>query len=135
MLRTKQQHYLSVLNKDRWVSFLTVAAVRLGVLSSRGPRLGDPVSIVQLLGTVDRCLRLGGERHDGGGGIGGGGVVLAVGEAVQVLTGGIDGAVDWTLGGATYAVLLRLIQVVRDTGFYTGIEVTFIIVFFCCYEY
>lgn len=104
------------------MSFLTVAAVRLGVLSARGPRLGDPVSIVLLLGTVDRCLCLVGERHDGGGGVRGGGVVLAVGEAVQVLTGGIDGAVDWTLGGATYAVLLRLIQVVGDTGFYTGME-------------
>lgn len=75
-----------------------------------------------MLAVVGRHLRLVGEGHDGGGGIGGGGVVLGVGEAVQVLAGGIDGAVNGTFGGAAHAVFLRLIQVVGDTSFYTGME-------------
>lgn len=40
-----------------------------------------------------------------------------VGEAVQVLAGGVDGAVDRTLGGTTDAVLLCLVQIVGDAGF------------------
>lgn len=123
------QLHPSILNRNRKGlvpgALLTVTAVRLGILSPGGSRLGDPVSIILLLATVGRCLRLVGERHNGGGGIGGGGVVLGVGEAVQVLAGGIDGAVDGTFGGATYAVLLCLIQVVGDTSFYTWMEVTF----------
>lgn len=83
------------------------------------------MSVILLLAAVGRCLCLVGERHNGGGGVGGGGGVLGVGEAVQVLAGGIDGAVDGAFGGATYAVLLRLIQVVGDTGFYAGMEATF----------
>lgn len=35
--------------------------------------------------------------------------MLGVGEAVQVLAGGIDGAVDGTFSGATDAVFLRLV--------------------------
>lgn len=45
--------------------------------------------------------------------------MLGIGEAVQVLTGGIDGAVDGTFSGAIDAVLLSLIQVVGDTSFCT----------------
>lgn len=99
---------------------LTVAAVWLGVLSSGWTQRGDPLSFIRLLCTWSRRLRLVGERHDGGGGIGSGGHVLGVGEAVQVLVGGIYGAVDGTLGGATQAVFLRLVQVVGDTGICRG---------------
>lgn len=71
-----------------------------------------------LLLPAKRCpLWLTGEGHDGGGGVRGGGDVLAVGEAVQVLAGGIDGAVDGTLRGTPHAVLLRLIQIVGDPSF------------------
>lgn len=104
----------------------TAVALRLGVLSPRGSWLGDPVAVVLLL-TAERwrwrlrwrChrLRLGGKRHNGCGGVGSGGAVLRVGEAVQVLAGGVDGAVNRTLGGATDAVLLCLVQVVGDAGF------------------
>lgn len=80
------------------------------------------MSIVLLLAAGGRRLRLVGKRHDGGGGVGGGGGVLGVSEAVQVLAGGVDGAVDGAFSGAIYAVLLRLVQVVGDTSFCTGIE-------------
>lgn len=106
---------------------LTTVALRLSVLNPRGSRLGDPVAVVLLLAAEHWCwwlrrrrchrLRLVGERHNGGGGIGSGGAVRGVGEAVQVLAGGVDGAVDRTLGGATNAVLLCLVQVVGDAGF------------------
>lgn len=100
---------------------LTVAAVGLGVLSSRGSRLGDPVSVVLLLAAVGRRLCLVAERHDGGGSVGSGGVVFGVGKAVQVFAGSIYGAVDGTFSGSSHAVLLRLVQVVGDTGFYTAV--------------
>lgn len=45
--------------------------------------------------------------------------MLGIGEAVQVLAGGIDGAVNGTFSGAIYAVLLCLVQVVGDTSFCT----------------
>lgn len=93
---------------------LTVAAVRQGVLSPGRTKWRDPVSFV--LTPVSLRLRLAAEGHDGGGGVGSGGHVLAVGEAVQVLTGGVNGAVDRTFGGAAHAVLLCLVQVVGDTG-------------------
>ncbi len=48
--------------------------------------------------------------------------MLGVRKAVQVLTGGINGAVDWTFSGATHAVLLCLVQVVGDTSFCTVVE-------------
>lgn len=101
---------------------LTVAAVGLGVLSSRWPWLGDPVSVLWLFDAVGWRLHLVGERHDGCGGVWGSGVLLGVGEAVQVLAGGVDGAVDGAFSGATYAVLLSLVQVVGDTSFCTGME-------------
>lgn len=88
--------------------FLTIVAVWLCILSSRRPWLGDPVTVVLLL-TVCRCLWLVGEGHNGGGGVGGGGGVLGVGEAVQVLAGSIDGAVDGTFSGAADAVFLCLV--------------------------
>lgn len=81
------------------------------------------MSVVLLFAAVGWRLRLVGERHDGCGGVGGGGVVLGVGEAVQVFTSGIYSAVDRTFGGATHAVLLCLVQVVGDTGFYTVVKV------------
>lgn len=90
------------------------------------------MAIFLLLAAVGRRLRLVGERHDGGGGVGGGGGVLCVGEAVQVLAGGVDGAVNGTFGGATHAVLLRLIQVVGDTSFYTRMELIFSTLFLLC---
>lgn len=108
---------------------LTAGALWLGVLGPGGSWLGDPVAVVLLLAAERRRrwrrwwrrrrLRLVGERNDGGGGVGGGGGVLGVGEAVQVLAGGVDGAVDWTLCGAADAVLLRLVQVVGDAGLCT----------------
>lgn len=97
-------------------TLLTVTAVWLGVLSPGWTQRGDSLAFVQLLSTWSWHLCLVGERHDGGGGIGSGGHVLGVGEAVQVLIGGINGAVDRTLSGATHAVLLRLVQVVGDSG-------------------
>lgn len=36
--------------------FLTVVAVWLRILSSRGPWLGDPVTVLLLLAAVCRCL-------------------------------------------------------------------------------
>lgn len=106
-------------------SFLTTAAVQLGVLSSRWTGLGNPVAVVLLLTAVWWNLCLVGERHDGGGSVRSGGVVLGVGETVQVLAGGVNRAVDGTFGGASHAVLLSLIQVVGDASFYTGTEVGF----------
>lgn len=50
--------------------------------------------------------------------------MLGIGEAVEVLTGGVDGAVYGAFGGAAYAILLRLVQVVGDPSFYTGMEET-----------
>lgn len=50
--------------------------------------------------------------------------MLGIGEAVEVLTGGVDGAVYRAFSGAAYAILLRLVQVVGDTSFYTGMEET-----------
>lgn len=91
---------------------LTAGAVRLGILGSGGSWLGDPVPFVLLVAALSWRLRLVGEGHDGSGGIRSGGGVLAVGEAMQVLTGCVDGAVDRTLSRAPHAVLLRLIQVV-----------------------
>lgn len=85
--------------------------------------------VLLLLAAVGRRLRLVGERHDGGGGVGGGGGVLGVGEAVQVLAGGVNGAVDGAFSGAAHAVLLCLIQVVGDTSFYRGMEGIFSTVF------
>lgn len=64
------------------------------------------------------------ERHDGCGCVRGGRGVLGIGEAVEVLTGGVDGAVYGAFSGAAYAILLRLVQVVGDTSFYTGMEET-----------
>ena len=110
---------------------LTIAAVRLGVLSSRGPRLDYPVSLIRLLGAQDRGLCLVGEGHDGGGGVRGGGGVLGVGEVLQVLVGCVYGAVDGTFGGAAHAVLLCLIQVVGYSSFCTGVKVIFNILFSC----
>lgn len=99
---------------------LTVTAVRLGVLSSGWTQRRDPLSFIRPLCAWSRHLRLVGEGHDGGGGIGSGGHVLGVGEAVQVLTGGVNGAVDGTLSGAAHAVFLCLVQVVGDTGVCRG---------------
>lgn len=110
---------------------LTITAVGLSVLSSRGTWLGDPMSVVLLLAAVGQHLSLVAKRHDGGGSVGGGGVVLGVGVAVQVFAGGIYGAVDGAFSGATHAVLFCLVQVVGDTGFYTGVEVTVSIVSEC----
>ena len=70
------------------------------------------MSVILLLTTVSRRLRLIGNGHDGGGGVRSGGAVLGIGEAVKVLTGCINGAVDWTLCGASHTVFLCLIQVV-----------------------
>lgn len=83
------------------------------------------MAVVLLLTAVGWNLCLVGERHDGGGSVRSGGVVLGVGETVQVLAGGINRAVDGTFGGASHAVLLSLIQVVGDASFYTGMEVGF----------
>lgn len=98
----------------RLVPVLTVTAVRLGVLRSGRAQLGDSATVIRLLDNVSRRRRLFGERHDGGGGVGSRGHVVAVGEAVQVLAGGVDGAVDGTFGGAAHAVFLCLVQVVGD---------------------
>lgn len=73
--------------------------------------------VVQLLPTMSCSLCLTGKRHDGGGSIQCGGRVLVVSEAVQVLVGGIDGAVDGPFVGASDAVLLSLTQVVGDASF------------------
>lgn len=115
-------NFLCTAVEQKEVRLLTVAPVWLSVLSSGGPRLGDPVSLALLLTAVRRHRRLAAERHDGGGCVGGGGVVLGVGEAVQIFAGGIYSAIDGTFGGATHAVLLRLVQVVGDASFYTGPE-------------
>lgn len=58
--------------------------------------------------------------------------MLGVGEAVQILAGGIYGAVDGAFCGASHAVFLCLIQVVGDASFYTGTEVIFSTVFLLC---
>lgn len=70
------------------------------------------MSVSLLLPGVSRRLSLVCERHDGGRGVGSGGGVLCVGEAVKVFTCGVDGAVDGTLSRAPDAVLLSLVQVV-----------------------
>lgn len=75
------------------------------------------MAAILLCGAVRALERLVGEGHDGSAGVGRGGGVGAV-EAMQVLGVGVDGAVDRTFVGAARAVLLCLVQVVRDARFW-----------------
>ena len=104
-------------NLKRSLTTVRPAAVGLGVLGGRSGGLGDPVAAILLCGAVRPLECLVGEGHDWSAGVGRGGGVGAV-EATQVLGVGVDGAVDRTFIGAARAVLLCLVQVVRDARFW-----------------
>lgn len=55
-----------------------------------------------------------GERHDGSAGVGRGMLRVLSGETAQVLTGGVNGAVDGAFIGVC-TVLLVLVEVIRDS--------------------